>query len=66
MSNEKREADDSRGLKEVLAVFSEVARKTSETEEPAVPPIETVLAVFSEIARKTSETEEPAVTNVYP
>lgn len=65
MSNEKREADNSRGLKEVLAVFSELARKTSETEEPAVP-METVLAVFSEIARKTSEAEEPAVTNVRP
>lgn len=62
MSNENRTADDSRGLKEVLAVFSEVARKTSETEEPAVPK-ETVLAVFSEVARKTSEAEEPAVTN---
>jgi hypothetical protein len=64
MSNEKSEADDSRGLKEVLAVFSEVARNTSEAEGPPVTvAVETVRAVFREVARNASESEVPAVTN---
>ena len=62
MSNEKRETDDSRGLNEVLAVFSEVARKTAEGPSVTVA-VETVRAVFREVARDASGAEVPAVTN---
>ena len=64
MSDENRIADDSRGLGEVLAVFREVARKTSEAEGPPVTvAVETVRAVFREIARNASGAEGPAITN---
>lgn len=61
MSNENRIADDSRGLSEMLAVFSQIARNTSEAEERAVTT-EEVRTVFSQIARNASAAEEPAVT----
>ncbi len=64
MRDEKPEADDSRGLNEVLAVFRQIALNTNAAEGPPVTvAVETVRAVFREVARNASEAEVPAVTN---
>ena len=61
MSDENREAKDPQGLSEVLAVFSQIARNTSEAEAEARrrrPDRSEVRAVFNELARKAGEAEE--------
>jgi hypothetical protein len=63
MSDESREANDTQGLSEVLAVFSQIARNASEAAEAEARrrrmDRSEVLAVFSELARNAGETEAP-------